>query len=168
MLDRDMRGFTLIETLVVVVIISALATMVVLSINVRSSDQGPEAHLIRVAQAIDAVCEKALFQAQVQAIEVSAQGVGWWDRSTSLSQPASMKSLVEWPKAWRVSLRVEGMTAPIAPSSGLDLSSAQLMCGVMGERNAFSLTLNNGDQQATLEMPASARPGHWTVRVDPS
>lgn len=166
MFDHDTRGLSLIETLVVMVIISVVATMVVLTLSVRSSDLGPRSQLQQVAIAIDGVCERALFQAQAQTMEVHATGLGWWHQSGLPAQPPELKPLISWPKDWQVSLIVEGMRVPILDNLPTDPSRAQLICGAMGERSAFNLMLSNAEEQGELQMPSTSRLGQWTIAVE--
>lgn len=166
MFDRHTRGLSLIETLVVLVIIGVLTTLVMLTLSTRPSEQGPSAQLQQVAQAIDGVCERALFQARAQRLAVHATGLGWWDQSGVAGQPTAFKPLVNWPQDWRVSLSLEGIRVPILEIVPTEPSRAQLICGVMGERSAFNLLLANTQEQAELQMSATGRLGQWTIVVE--
>ena len=163
------RGMTLIEVLVVVVIASIVATLVTLRLGAFDSTQSPHDQLSEVAQAVDAVCEQALFRAKPQTLSFYAQGLIW--------NGADTPELVSWSEELRLQLVIEGHATPLQktpePSMvdvGRDLTTAGLsrsnpipfhiLCDPLGQRTAFELQMTQGDRLATLMM---ASDGQWQI-----
>jgi len=160
---------TLIEVLVVVVIASVVATLVTLRLGAFDANQSPRDQLREVAQAVDAVCEQALFRAKPQTLTFYAQGLIW--------NGANTPELVSWLEESQPRLVIEGhaTTLPknIEPATmdmstdqtraSLSLSNAtpfHVLCDPLGQRTAFELQLRQGERSASLMM---ASDGHWQV-----
>lgn len=163
------RGMTLIEVLVVVVIASVVATLVTLRLGAFNLNPSPRDQLSEVAQAVDAVCEQALFRGKPQTLLFYDQGLIWNDTKTS--------ELVTWSAGSQPRLVIEGHATPIPNTpessmirSGADLGSVGLppsdsirfhiLCDPLGQRTAFELQLGDGDRLATLLM---ASDGQWQI-----
>lgn len=159
------RGLTLIETLVVLVIASVMATLVTLRLGVFEPTQSTRDYLSDVAQAVDAVCEQALFRARPQTLSFYAQGLIW--------NGVQDGALVTWPDEASAALTVEGHAAslrhnPNRQSIGADQGIVQgsvsvpfhIFCDPLGQRSAFQLRLQQGGESATLVMTAD---GQWVI-----
>jgi len=163
------RGMTLIEVLVVVVIASVVATLVTLRLGAFDSTQSPRDQLSEVAQAVDAVCEQALFRAKPQTLTFYAQGLIW--------NGANSTELVSWSEQSQPRLVIEGHATTLQktpePSMidlGRDLTTAGLspsnpiqfhvLCDPLGQRTAFELRMSQGNHSATLMM---ASDGQWQI-----
>jgi prepilin-type N-terminal cleavage/methylation domain-containing protein len=160
------RGLSLIETLVVLVIASVLATVVTLRLGPSNEKEGLTQILKAVALAVEASCERAMFQSEVYALTIEPTGL---TRSLypplPVTGPASDSNirppdrLVVWEQDIEVSLQVDGY--------GVDLSARDeragephLLCGSMGDRTPFVLTLRAKGIGAQLQMPIF---GEWMI-----
>lgn len=157
------RGLTLIETLVVLVIASVMATLVTLRLGVFEQAESPGDYLSDVAQAVDAVCEQALFRARPQTVSFYAQGLIW--------NGVEDGALVTWPDEASAALSIEGHATALgqSPPTHTGDASAQpsgavpfhVLCDPLGQRSAFALRLQLGGESATLLMAAD---GQWQIK----
>lgn len=159
------RGLTLIETLVVLVIASVMATLVTLRLGVFEQTQSAQGYLSDVAQAVDAVCEQALFRARPQTLSFYAQGLIW--------NGARDGVLVTWPDNTLAALSIEGHATSLRQnptplrvdeSQGIAQGSESVLfhvlCDPLGQRSAFELRLQQGNHSTTLVMSAD---GQWVI-----
>ncbi|HEY7906826.1 MAG TPA: prepilin-type N-terminal cleavage/methylation domain-containing protein [Wenzhouxiangella sp.] len=156
------RGLTLIETLVVLVIASVMATLVTLRLGVFEPTQSTQDYLSDVAQAVDAVCEQALFRARPQTLSFYAQGLIW--------NGVQDGALVTWPDETSAALTVEGHAASLRESPPTNSGDASVqssgarpfhvLCDPLGQRSAFELRLQQASESATLVMAAD---GQWLI-----
>lgn len=167
---------SLIETLVVVVIVSVLAGTAVLRLGPLNDEPSPYETLLAVGQRVEHVCQQAMVLQQPRAVGIDGQGLYWsrW-RPThwlDVGQPSGMATqtapedparhrIHRWSTGMSVSLRVEGsrVDVPSAQPPG-PLATPQIHCGSLGERSAFELTLAQGVSAARLLMPSV---GPWSV-----
>lgn len=162
-------GMTLIEVLVVVVIASVVATLVTLRLGAFDSTQSPRDQLREVAQAIDAVCEQALFRAKPQTLTFYAQGLIW--------NGADTPELVSWSEQAQPRLVIEGhaTTLPKTPEPAtIDMNADRtraslsrsnpipfhILCDPLGQRTAFELQMRQGERAASLVMTSD---GQWQI-----
>ncbi len=161
------RGLTLIETLVVLVIASVMATLVTLRLGVFDQTASLRDHLSDVAQAVDAVCEQALFRARPQSVSFYAHGLIWNGVDNS--------ALVTWPTEIRAAVRIEGHATPLQKNPLSASAGARegvgdfegmpfhILCDPLGQRTAFELQLQDNAHSATLIM---AGDGQWSIQSE--
>ncbi|GEM_PF-6974235 len=170
------KGMTLIETLVVVAIVSIMAGMAVLRFGPTNDPPSPTAALMEVAEKINHLCQQGMVFNQPRAIGIDQAGVFWttWSPSfwladqpneTGVARDRSRESELErihrWPEAITLSLRVEGTRVGVpAAASTEDRPLVQIHCARLGERTPFELTLLHDGVAARLTMPSV---GPWSV-----
>lgn len=164
-------GWTLIETLVVVVVVSILASMVVLRLGDTGRAASPHEQLEAIASHVDAVCQQALLSQQVIGLGFDQQGLYWlpWpDRFEGLDEPfpstqqppsnATVERGLTWASGMQLSLRVQGMHVNV-PNAISSRPTPPILCTGLGERTAFELHLSDGSDTATLAMSSV---GQWS------
>lgn len=174
---RTQAGLSLIETLVVLVIASVLATMVTL----RLGDLGPVDELIesaeKVAVVINESCERAMLQSEVMLFSFSStglyqMGLPQFGRSPNETSPlvsnlssqdrqaSPPQKRVNWPSEVQISVEVEGHAVVIDETLPRSDAPVHIICGSLGERTAFVLTLRQAGESVRLQMPAF---GDWVI-----
>ena len=166
------QGMSLIETLVVLVVVSLMAGAAVLSLGSINDEPSPHDELIDVAQIIEHVCQQAMILQQPRALGFDSEGLFWSpvraidsipnNGATNGSDQAPKRHRVHrWDGPVSLSLRVEGLRVTAFDGQGPDASTTpQIYCGSLGEQSAFELTLSAGSAVARLRMPAV---GAWLV-----
>lgn len=168
-------GWTLIETLIVVVIVSVMASVVVLRWGDDARGPSPYEALQSIAQQVDVLCHQALLSQQAIGVGFDQQGL-FWQRLPDLSDPmlfneapmgvtsteSAITRGVSWPEVTAIRLSIAGLeTRTPLMIDALDRNvRPQVMCGSLGERSPFELMLQHEDQQARL-MVSSV--GQWRV-----
>ncbi|MDR9389282.1 MAG: prepilin-type N-terminal cleavage/methylation domain-containing protein [Wenzhouxiangella sp.] len=170
------QGMSLIETLVVVVIVSVLAGTAVLRLGPMNDEPSSYETLLAAGQRVEHVCQQAMVLQQPRAVGIDGQGLYWsvWRSSDWLDvgQPSGAATqtapddparhrIHSWPAGVSVRLRVEGARVDVPSAQPPDrLATPQIHCGSLGERSAFELTLAQGASVARLLMPSV---GRWSV-----
>lgn len=150
------RGFTLIEVLVVVTIAAVLASLVVLRLGAWSSGVEPSEQLERLAALVDYQCEQAMFQSSPRGIRLTTEGYDFW-QSTAEGWVPVPDDQVARPRAWRGAvdpdLVVEGRSVDLREEP----AAPQLVCQPLGELTEFNLALRVNGQRAALAGEPSGR-----------
>ena len=157
-------GLTIIETLIVLVIASVLATLVMIRWAPQNQDTAMTNILNALATRYAHVCERALLQGQTQLFVVDREGVQHI-RPKRLSLPDiesndALSDVVQWSEGWRVDLVVDGFPVSLPARTAPGIAVPQLRCDALGQRSPFRLTLGTGGHQAQLTMPIF---GPWHI-----
>jgi len=159
-----MRGFTLIEVLVVVAIMAAVSALVVLRLGQWSSPDDPERVLERLAARLGHQCEQALFQGRARGLRLADHGYDFWALGPEgwqalADRPANRRQ--SFPDALTVELELAGQPAELdLPESALadpERWPPQITCQPLGELTPFRLALIQGRQSWELEGYGSGR-----------
>jgi general secretion pathway protein H len=144
-LPSSIRGFTLIEILVVVVIIGILATGAVLSLGVIGQDRQLERERDRIVAVTDYLREQAALQNREFGMRVFDGGYDFlsWDARTSLWERVQDDPLLRprtLPPGLETRLLVEGRPV-ILPQREVEHPAPQIMLFSSGDLSSFELTL---------------------------
>jgi general secretion pathway protein H len=154
----SIRGFTLVEILVVVVIIGILAVGVVLSLGTVGDDRELERERDRIVAITDYLREQATMQNREFGMRVFDGGYEFlaWDARTARWEQVLEDPLLrtrDLPPGLDTRLVVEGRPV-ILPKQDADTPAPQILLFSSGEVNSFELTLLR-----SIEGPAGARDG---------
>lgn len=147
---RPRGGFTLIEILVVVVIVSVLSGFVLLSLGRAGPAAINERSVARVDAAMSALCDRALLTGRAHGIRFHVDGYDFWALG-----PAGWVELADadppsgrWPETGTPRLRIAAARAE------LDRAAApQVVCTGIEPATPFELRFGSGDSQRELAWP---------------
>ncbi len=147
--SRAVRGFTLIEVLVVVTIAAILAALVVLRLGDWRSGAEPVDQLERLAALIDYQCEQAMFQSKPRGIRLTLAGYDFW-QSTSQGWAPVPEDPIARPRNWVGEADPDLTVDDRAVALEEEPASPQLVCQPLGELTRFELSLRLESRSASL------------------
>ena len=146
--SRLLRGFTLIEILVVVAIVGVLALALTLSVA-ASSDRQLEGAAERFSALLGHACEQAELRGREIGVALGAGGYTFQrldgDAWQSLADHAELRAR-SWPPGLGIGITREGR--PLSLASPDEDTVPQLVCFSSGELTPFVLELALGDSDA--------------------
>lgn len=150
-LFRPVSGFTLVELLVILVLVSVISAVVLL--NSRGFESGaPETERERMAAVIRAQCDQALLSARVTGMRLHSGGYDFWQRFGENWQRLDREPLA--PHAWPRGLTIAGRVGATPLDRSADPPAPQILCTPMGEVSPFAVRLVRNGNQAVLAMDA--------------
>lgn len=166
------RGYTLVEILVVLVIITTLSGLIILRVG-QFGSATPAQQLDQFATLLSNWCEQGVFQQRNLAVRISAEGYDFWE--PLLATENAVDRTGDAGSNWRanqlepfVSTTWEGAVQPDLLVAGqptaLDLEVPQLRCFAASQMTPFTLRLSQAGSQrqsrgqsASLQADSSGR-----------
>lgn len=149
---RRARGFTLVELLVVLVIAAVLGGLALLTLSTASPEARVARAMERAAAAMDAMCDRALFEARPYGVRFHDRGydffvfeAGAW---RSLGDDAPPRS-GRWPDEARPRVAIERIEAARAADGALP----QAWCTGVEPPPAVTLEFGAGADRRRLTWP---------------
>lgn len=107
-----MKGFTLIEILLVILLIGLLASFVVINMSGDSRDKQLETQVVKLQQLVQIASETAMLKQQELGLFVDNQGYRFMlfqdDKWHSISEPKSLRPR-QFPPGYKIELALEGL-----------------------------------------------------------
>jgi general secretion pathway protein H len=138
-----MRGFTLLELIIVTLIIGILLTLTTLSLDRNSAQRDGERQARFMVDRLQLGCERAILQGELMGVYFSTQGYAFYDWQESQWQLNTDDSLFQaqsWPKGWQIRLWIEKQPVDLTDLS--DKKLPQVLCSPSGENTVFELYLD--------------------------
>ncbi|WP_376694032.1 prepilin-type N-terminal cleavage/methylation domain-containing protein [Wenzhouxiangella sp. EGI_FJ10409] len=146
---KNLRGFTLIEVLVVVTIAAIVAALVILRLGAWDSGAEPTRQLERLAALIDYQCEQALFQSKSRGVRLTTEGYDFWQATGSGWAPLPDDQVAR-PRAWQGPVDLDLVVESRRVALEEDPETPQLTCEPLGEMTDFNLELRLEGRAAVL------------------
>lgn len=167
---RRLRGFTLIEILVVVVIIGVLATSMVLSLGDTGRDRAMEQERDRLSALIAYVREQGELQTLEYGLHLTPTGYRFtvYDNRNNAWMPENLDDVLRarnLPDGLSFALVLEGRAVVLDPADTRQLGadtpdvSPQIMLFSNGDLNSFELTIRrpSANRSVTLRSTESGK-----------
>lgn len=135
---RMIRGWSLIELLVVMAVVSVVAAALTLRWGQGSESLPFTQTLNRVATLASQQCELALLEASVRGIGIDSQGYALWRHQREGWQRLP-HSAQPWAQGLQARLWVDGHAVRLSNTQ------PQIVCDPLGQRSAFELELFSAD-----------------------
>jgi general secretion pathway protein H len=159
-----LRGFTLLEMLVVVVIAAILTALVALRLGDWRSPDDPQHQLERLAALIEAQCQQAVFQSRPRGLRVTDAGYDFWQATSAGWVPLrgdGINRVRDWAGEVSPELLVDGHRLRLDNEP----EGPQIICQPLGELTGFEVSLEfdqrrwfltgRGDGRLDVRLPAS-------------
>lgn len=152
-----LRGFTLIEVLVALVIIAIVSSAVVIGLSGLGGNRDLAREARRLQARIDFACETALLNGRsIGLVQIGERGYAFVERIAGRWQPvAGQPALAQYrmPANMQLQLRRDGRKlAPAVDADENSLQRPQIACFAAGELTPFTAVLEaaGADQRYTL------------------
>lgn len=130
-------GFSLLELLVVLIIISVLTTMVLLSAGIGDDQRRLEQQARQLSAVLEYRCERAILQNQDMGARFNDEGIDYWYRRGGQWYPDPELSPRQWPADVTAELWLEGHSVALDDAD----AAPQLICFAGGEQTPFEFDL---------------------------
>lgn len=149
-LRERMRGFTLIEILVVVVIASVMAGFAVLAFDRAGPGPTNERTLARIEAAMNLMCDQALLSGSVHGLRFSRAGYDFWVLRPEgwIERPSETAVTGRWPDGETPRIRIASLRWEEQRDSG-----PQVLCTGIEPPTPVTIELGEGDDRRSLSWP---------------
>lgn len=159
------KGFSLIELVIVLVILSILATFLVLSVDLSGGKRAMQIQMNSAWQPFDRLCDEALISGRPWGLAFQESGwvmVSYLDQKWSLLNSETDQG--KWPADYEWGLYTEGLTGEVWPgkTEQEDQILPQVICLPNGLRTPFYLQMQHEQLSLSIESQADGtQTWHW-------
>lgn len=156
-MSRHSTGFTLIEMLVVLLIISIVATVAMLALGNTINDQQIKNSGQRLSNMISAVEEQAILEPNIYGLLINAKGYGFekfvpvnGKKQWVLITTDNLLSFRNWPTGTQINLT-------LSDNASASDNTPQIIISPSGDVTPFILQLGNSKPLMSIQVEASGK-----------